>query len=538
MPQRSEWIRSRRQILRQIKKQIRLILGEESSELSRYRVEYEREFWRKATPVKKSHLLSELSSASLILMGDFHAFHGSQKGHVRLLSEIAKTRKPILVVEFLSSRHQRSIDSFIQGSIDETEFLELVQWEQNWGFPWSHYSEIMSLARKGKWKVYGIDQGEGDSPSELIRKDEHTAELLFHLREKHASDSPLVLIIGESHLARNHLPLLLKARPETKDPTIILQNSDKIYFDLAEKNIDHEIEVVRLRPRVYCVMESPPWIKWQSYLIYLEQNFDSDIDDHDRLDYTDHVADLVRIASRDLSYDEIAENNFAVYTVDFAVPPALAKYARYLRLRGRSYMIPKSGKMYLARSTINHAATLAGYYIHSSLCGLSKPPWSNPKNFLPLIWHEAVAFFISKLNNPKRRPSQFRALRADLQLSVGEGWTKQAFQLALDQRLSELSWIRNKRKRRWTKRPRSWQIYIEAARVLGSMLGERLFLAYRKNRLAPKLVIKWLKTPMDSTHFEEKYFNILDQLDQLDSQNGEGQWPNGIGLSQDEPKVP
>ena len=55
---------------------------------------------------------------------------------------------------------------------------------------------------------------------------------------------------------------------------IIYQDSEKLYFRLAQKYLETKTEVIRLDKRSFCVLGSPPWVTWQSYLIFLEKSFD------------------------------------------------------------------------------------------------------------------------------------------------------------------------------------------------------------------------------------------------------------------------
>src|SRR4029079_15403878 len=88
---------------------------------------------------------------------------------------------------------------------------------------------------------------------------------------------------------------------------------------------------------------------------------------------------------------------------------------------------------------INHAATLAGQYLHGRACGLTRTAWKFPAEFEAQIWLEAFGFFASKLINHKRKADTLDDLKRELRTKGRQTSQKEALRLALGQRLMEVA---------------------------------------------------------------------------------------------------
>ncbi|WP_374030317.1 hypothetical protein [Bdellovibrio bacteriovorus] len=101
-----KWIRIRKDLYLQMEKQVRHRLGRDTPELMRYQKVYEKEFAKKWTASTKEALWEQMSHSQVVMVGDFHALHQSQKAQARILRHIPKDRKTILAVEFLEAADQ------------------------------------------------------------------------------------------------------------------------------------------------------------------------------------------------------------------------------------------------------------------------------------------------------------------------------------------------------------------------------------------------------------------------------------------------
>lgn len=524
----AQWIRTRKKLVAQIKREVQKRLGEESPDLVTYGKRYDLDLRKRWQVSTKAELLAEIERVDLVYGGDFHAFGQAQRTHLKILRGISNERPVVLALECFHSRHQKWLDAFLTDKISLESLRSKTRWDREWGFPWENYRPLLELAQRRGFRLLALNTHPGPRSAAILRaRDREAARLIREAYLRH-SGSLIYIIFGDLHLAEEHLPMAVRRqfkRGRDVRDLIVHLNSERIYFQLAAKALDLTTDVVRLGVNQFCVLSSPPWIQWQSYLLFLEKTVDQGLEDdgewEDEYDHTDEVAAMIRLAGRDLGL-EFKVDDLAIYSsddnrlwrhIEMKLKASEREMARQLLTSGRSFFLPRGGVGYLSRSTVNHAAALAGQYIHARLCRRLRPLWKFPNDFPALIWSEAVAFFISKLINHKRQSETLVDLKAQLALVGPEEQGREAMKLALEQRLREMILLRQGRRRKLQIRPRRRASYAEAARILGSMMGERLYLAHRSRRIKNKELIQLLKMDVCGRDFARRYEGVLRKLD-------------------------
>ena len=531
------WLNECQEILENTKGQVRLYLGEEPPDIKNYAQAYKKDLLRPWKISSWDKLFVCMQQVQVIFGGDFHPFAQAQRTHLRLLRKIIHDRSVILAVECLSAADQPILDQFLKGDISEESFLEKVQWERKWGFPWAHYKPLFDFAIKNGMSVVGLNTDLDElSGAGLTHRDQRAAEKLKQIINNHPEDLVYVLY-GDLHIAQDHLPSELSklVSPQIETASFYL-NSEKIYFELAEKSQENSVEVVEFNDREFCLLSSPPWVKWHSYLMYLEENFDVDLDwddeeDEDddgmwefRMDHTDHVSGLVRMIAAAMN-EEVKSDDIEVYSlndpqalvsvekslsaVDYAIAHTLVR-------NDRSFYIPSQGFFYLSKSTVNHAATLAGQYIHAKISNRKSMLWNFPEDFKKVIWVEAMSFLLSKFVNPKRKSQSMADLKKQLEAFDKEDHGREPLLLALDQKMIELLAMYSDTPAKQTYAPREKSSYILAARFIGEILGDRYFVLYQKQILGIDNIRAFLQKSLDEPHFNEFYLAQLKSLDALE----------------------
>jgi hypothetical protein len=346
-------------------------------------------------------------------------------------------------------------------------------------------------------------------------------------------------VYGDLHLAGDHIPAEMVKNlgaPFAKKILRIFQNAEKIYFQLLQKGEEGGTDLIRLSRNAFCLMSVPPWVKWQNYLMYLEQAYDEglmrfefdDEDDDDEsdfepLDYTDHVGRYVTIMAEELGV-KVSLANLSVYTahdssfwsqVRERYDQKQQTWIQSLISDENSFYLPEISAAYLARGTVNHAASLAMQYVHAQLSGSQKFFSEMPQDFLRWIWLEAVAYFGSKMINPKRKTDTIADIKVSLAHRNPEETGKEALQLALAQKMHELMVITGVPKHRLLAKPRKRSSYMVAATLLGGMMGERLFGGYHKKLISTASVVSFFKKPLENENFEAAYYGILEVVESL-----------------------
>jgi len=513
-----EWLQTRKKLLSRVKSQVEIRLGPLPPSLRQYAKNLERDFKAGWRPSTAADLDRALSRARVVLSADFHAYAQSQRAHIRLLRDHVGERPAVLALECLNQEDEKAAAEFLSGNLSETRFLEAVDWQKNWGFPWENYRPLFELARDRGFQVRGLNRLRAGS---LEKRDAWTAQRILALGREFP-DAVIFVVIGEWHLASEHIPKRLQSKLRgTNDIMVVHQDVEQLYFKLAQKDREGSTEILKASNNRFCLMVSPPWMKWQSYLMYLEQAYDRDLQEDLAIDYTDHIVSLIELLEADLKI-QTKKANVQVYCgnsktslgrLRLSLSPKQERALVYHVQQDQSFFIPQKGWLYLSRPTINHASGLAGQFVHAHLSRRQGTLWNLPQDFLPLIWIEAVGFFFSKWINPKRKAESLDSIRMRLAVDDPKERGRKALLLALDHRLSEVLWVKTGRMRRTRYKPREYSAYLDAARILGSMLGERLFQKVRSRTISLPKLMSYLKVAVDRKDFAKFYWKLIREIE-------------------------
>lgn len=519
----SQWLKNRRSLTDKIKAQVQLYLGAESRELKSYKQNYHADIKRPWKLSSFESLVMAIRDSEVVLGGDFHPYAQAQRAHLRILRAIPKDKKITIALECLSYSSNASIKRYLTQKIDEKKFLKLVKWEKNWGFPWENYKPLFDFAQKNAVEIVGLSP-DLSKPTNLKKRDQFAAEVIQKQLVKN-KNSIIYAVIGDLHIVRSHLPrLILKSHSKNTKILSVFFNPEKVYFDLAKKKQESQAEVVRFNQNEFAYMVSPPWVKWQSYLLFLEKRYDTyidpDDDDEFTVDYTDHIAQLVKLLAEDFKL-KIKADHIAVYSSDDrenitenVTDQTLLKLIE----NDMSFYMPREGFFYLSRATVNHAASLAGLYVHGKLCKIDRVLWNMPEDFLKLIWQQAIAFFLSKTVNPKRKAVSVEALKRQLEVFSPKDKGREALLLAINHKMNEIFSLYGKSHDQLDFRPKDKFSYFRAAYFLGEMLGDKIYQLFAAERISQKDIILWLKKDISSLDFINFYFQVLKQLDRIESE--------------------
>lgn len=264
-------------ILKSIKTQIRELLGARPYYLEKYYQNYRKIFKNRYKRVREEELFKKIENSKLIFIGDYHTLKEAQNFQLKVLKFLKnKEKKLILYLEPYSIQDQRFIEEFFEGKINEDFFLQKIKFKKKWGFEWENYREILNFAKENKIKTYGINLSREAS---LRERDLYAAKFILKKFEENPEYTHLV-IIGDLHLAPEHLPLKILKNLKISTPHLIIyQNSETIYLKEMEKGKELDLKVVKINSNSYCVFNVEPWVKYQSFLIYLMRSKTMDVEE-------------------------------------------------------------------------------------------------------------------------------------------------------------------------------------------------------------------------------------------------------------------
>ncbi len=419
---RSGLIRLQKRLVKGVKAEIKELLGGVSAELEHYYEEYRRDLRSYERPASKRELVERVMAADIVLNGDYHSLKQSQKVPMRILQELLGSKRPItLAVEAVPARHQEDLDDFLAGEAGEEEFLRRIDYDGTWGFPWANYRPLFQFARERGLRMLAINsQPEGSGV--LDQRDRAVAGIL--LKETLARPKALLYVMeGDLHIAQAHLPGRLRESladaGQRREILTVYLNSETIYWDLAEKGLDQSVDCVRLDASRYCVMNSTPLVKYQSYLHWVRKLEELPHQGHAAWEegagagpdaevrrFVHAIAGLLEIRRDDL-------DDFETYTTgdldflgrlqrDASFSLGELKEIETQILKNESYFVTKGNIIYLATLSLNHAAEEAAHFVHGLCAGTRQPPSAPRDAFYYRVMREALGFLGSRIVNPKR----------------------------------------------------------------------------------------------------------------------------------------
>jgi uncharacterized iron-regulated protein len=401
--------------------------------------------------IELKELIKPILGSNIILYGDFHTLRQSQRGLLRILRAVferpLKDKSAVIALEAFRTKDQKHIDAYLRGTLDEQQFLRKTEYHKNWGFPWPNFKMLFDFAREQGLAVIGINSDQTGKDG-LRKRDDFSAKILLDRQTKHPNEM-IFCLIGEHHLADEHLPRSIEkiAAASSKSINIlrIMTNIDRFFFDLPYDKPLITTEYLKLKPDVYCVMNSPPWMKWQSYIMWEELRGLSDCMDPEDNDGTESEFDLHAEQTYDIDYhflaiskslveflgtrvSEAALTRFAIYSnlfsqeseeINLRVGKASSTVEKILERANIDgvYFISDSNVVLLNHLSLNNLAEAAGQFIHRVLGDFSDTVGDNEEQFLRRILKAAVGMAASKMLNPKRKCLNFEHFQQFLELN-------------------------------------------------------------------------------------------------------------------------
>lgn len=383
--------------------------------------------------------LDSLRQARFILYGDFHTLKQSQRGLLRICRDILNKKpksKIVLALECFRAQDQDQIELFMKKEIDEIEFLDSIEYAKYWGFPWNNYRMILDFASEFNIPVVGINTSNGGMDTMLTRDKFATKILLDALAQYPMAQ--IFCLIGEYHLADTHLPRVLSSalkRIDRSDKVLrTLTNVDRYYFELHQRGDESSTQYLKLSPDVFCIMNSPPWLKWQSYAIFeetrhstaiLAETHTSELDPSDDSDvYTEdtfdvdyqiqslltNLADFLQIP---LDQNRLLSCNVFTGTEHETIELFLqedrqskgAEIDRYVEraLTDGMFYAPECKTIILTKFSLNSMAEATGQFLHHEKSGFSSGGSASFGDFYRRVIKSAIGMLSSLVFNPRRK---------------------------------------------------------------------------------------------------------------------------------------
>ncbi len=475
---------------------------------------YERQYKRRVKDYERvsnqEELIEAILESDVIYLGDYHTNDQSQRTLLRLLKLIVEKAPEIGIgLELVQRRHQKFLDAYLEEKISEETLLKKIQFKKFWYFDlWQNFKPIFEFARFHHLPLYAIEWSLSGDPS-LEKRDRQSAEIISSLVQKNR-DMKLILFIGDLHIAPRHLPgevsRRLREKRIQKKELIIYQNSEEIYWQLAEDGVEDKVEIVKISDREFCVINTPPIVWQQSYLNWLEH-------EEGAIDYADAKHSFLELLKRTADFLEISlpddVEDVEVFTCgDLSFLRQLREDGSFSKqeiqrikrqiLASDSYCIPQKKYVYLANISLNHASEEAAHYL-KFLCSGAEEARDPVDAFYANVIHEGLGFFGSKIVNHKRKcfhEKEYLGLVSYLTSSNAPRGRKSELEIALlileHRELDKRGVPIRSRKYFQSKH----DIFFGVTHGLGYMLGDRLYYALLSGKISKEEIHEFFCDPM------------------------------------------
>lgn len=493
---RAELVRMQRALFARNARQIRDSVRVHEPDFARYERRYRRAVASYQRRVSVDAMLARALQSDIVYVGDYHTCAQSQRSFLRVLKAcVGHGRDVAIALEFVHARAQSAVDAYLAGVIDEATFVHRAGLKHHWIFDlWPHFRPIFEFAKYHGLPIFAVDAATG--AASLAARDRATGERLVHLKRR-APDELLFVLIGDLHLAPQHLPAetsrAANAHGISIRECILYQNSEQIYWQLARAGQEHATEVVQIRDHVFCRMHTPPVVCQQSYLNWLEHHDDGEIDFADAkaqfMDLVERIAAFVRVSlpphADDLTVYSCGDFSFlARLAKAHQVPPRELSRIRKHVLASESYLHAAAKMVYLGNLSLNHAGEEAAHYVKTLASGVETRARSRVDAFYANVLHECLGFFGSKLVSHQRKcahPPQLRALVRYLHALPRIPVARQVEYVAAEMALRAV-------RQRGLLTPAQINalpdaVWFAASHSVGYMLGDRLFYAVMSRRV-------------------------------------------------------
>jgi hypothetical protein len=449
-----------------------------------------------------------LTEARVVFWGDFHGVRQYPRNLMRYL----ESQEPeffkggfLLGLECLPIHQQKWIDRFLDHEISENEFLDKINWKENWGFPWEHYRPLILLAKEYGFRVLALNKV---GKRTLLTEREEAASQILHQEIMQNSTAKIWVLFGEFHLLPGGFP---KQWKKHKGIEFVLQNFDDLYFKLPPKNQNHSSEFLSLDKDYLCVQTVAPWVKWQSYLLFLETQAEVELDEG--IEFGDHLFEVGKSMAKEMRWKCLPQW-FQAYRSDDHVlwqkikneSPATRKLFERFVQEQMCFASFTHSWSYLSRLSVNEVGALAFLILwHHNNSNLSWPEDSQLKrdSWLQLTWIFAWSYFGSKLHNPHRKTPSLVEIQAQAK-RASQPFERQAARLVIHLLLQEQTGrVENIFETTPSDRVRFLGLIWRAG-----LLGEKIYLAYQQGRIDQKSLKIFLSKKPSTPHFFEVWQSL------------------------------
>lgn len=201
-----------------------------------------------------NEVLTDIHSADIIYIGDYHHMAACQDTEVKILKKmIAEKVNFGLGMELVFAGDQKVLDAYMHDEIHEINFLGAINYSEAWGYPWAHFRRIFELAKENNIPVFGIDSKRVHNP---LKRDSQISKRLVRLVDKVGK---LAVIFGNAHLHPEHLPKEVEKLGYRGKQLVISQDNENVFLEAGKKRLENS-RILKLKDGNYNIINTSPII--------------------------------------------------------------------------------------------------------------------------------------------------------------------------------------------------------------------------------------------------------------------------------------
>lgn len=112
----------------------------------------------KKAPVSFEELITDLSRARIVYIGERHTVNGHHQVQLKVLAELRQHHPNLAVgMEMFATTYQGVLDRWTRGELERRSFLQQTHWYANWRYNFELYAEILDFIQSNRIPAFGLN---------------------------------------------------------------------------------------------------------------------------------------------------------------------------------------------------------------------------------------------------------------------------------------------------------------------------------------------------------------------------------------------